>query len=192
MGRAVVLSAAILLFGCNDGAHVGKPPAPEPEDEPSSKPTAGAPADLTYEVPKEWKAEPPAMNLRKAQYRVQDRDGQEAAAEMIVFFFSGRGGTVEANLARARGQVSPEDESPEAKQETFKTGPFEITLLDVHGTYTDQLSGTSTRDSRMLWAFVETAAGQYFFKLVGPRGTVSDWSAEFVTLLKSLKPVADR
>jgi hypothetical protein len=161
----------------------GDPPPPSlprrPED-----PAEGS---LRYEVPGEWVSERPRSNLRKAQYRVPDKDGQEQAAELVVFHFGPDAGSLEQNLERARSQISPDDESGEPDEASFEAGGLRVSTLDAQGTYSDQLSGESRPDSRMLWAYVATPAGPYFFKLVGPRGTVSDWAAEFGSMLRSVR-----
>jgi len=170
----------LALLGCNDGDRVENPPTPTPTPPP---PTTG----LSYDVPKEWKAEKPASNMRKAQFSVPDCDGQEAAAELIVFHFGDGAGSKEDNLARARSQMAPAEDAPEPREETFTSaGGLEVTAVDLTGTYSDQLTGKTLADSRMIWAYVSTPSGPYFFKLVGPRGTVSDWADEFTALLRSI------
>lgn len=156
-------------------------------------PTAGIPAqaresELRYRAPEEWTPEPPRSNLRKAQYRVPDKDGTEAAAELVVFHFGPDAGSLEQNLERARSQISPEEASGAPVEDSFEVeGGLRVTTLDAHGTYSDQLTGSAQPDSRMLWAHVATPAGPYFFKLVGPRGTVSDWTSEFAALVRSVR-----
>lgn len=158
------------------------PPPAEATWEPNHQGT------LQYQVPAEWVAERPRSNLRQAQYRVPDKDGTEAAAELILFHFGPDAGTLEQNLERARSQIAPDPSSGTPVEDTLESaGALRVVTLDAQGSYSDQLTGTVQPDSRMLWAHVTTPAGPYFFKLVGPRGTVSDWTSEFAEVLRSTR-----
>jgi hypothetical protein len=42
--------------------------------------------------------------------------------------------------------------------------------------------------SRMLAAIVDTTAGPYYLKLVGPAATVAHWEAPFDSFLRSMEP----
>ncbi len=135
---------------------------------------------VKFEAPREWTKETPSSPMRKAQYKVPDKEKKAADAQLTLFYFgAGGGGGVEANLKRWAGQMG----GAEAKPEKIE-GKLKVTLVDLKGTYTEKPGATPIEDARMLGAIVETDKGPWFFKLVGPADTVGDWRDEMVKLLK--------
>jgi hypothetical protein len=64
---------------------------------------------------------------------------------------------------------------------------------DLTGSYVAETTpGSGIRvnkpDSRLLAAIVETDAGPYYFKLIGPNPTIEHWEAGFESMLASLSP----
>ena len=112
---------------------------------------------------------------------------------LIVYFFGGQGGSVQANLDRWVGQMEqPDGRSSKAvaTTEALTVGGMKVTVLDVSGKYVAEMTpGSQTRYSkpgfRLKAAVVETAGGPYFVKLTGPAKTVERWNAPFATFLKS-------
>lgn len=138
---------------------------------------------IKFEAPKEWTKETPSSTMRKAQYKVPDKEKKAKDAELTLSFFGKGGGGLEANLKRWSTQMG----GVEAKPETFE-GKCKVTLVDLKGTYTPGFGGDPIENARMLGAVVETADGPWFFKLVGPADTVGDWKDEYVKLLKGATP----
>jgi hypothetical protein len=63
------------------------------------------------EVPSGWTSRAPSSTMRLAEYVLPAT--ADASAEVVVFFFGpAQGGSVDANLARWRGQFSNPDGAP--------------------------------------------------------------------------------
>ena len=58
---------------------------------------------IKFEAPKEWTKEKPASEMRKAQYKVPDKEKKAKDAELILSFFGKGAGGIEANLKRWSG-----------------------------------------------------------------------------------------
>jgi hypothetical protein len=138
---------------------------------------------IQFEAPAAWAKEDPANAMRKAQYRVPDKEKKARDGEMVLFYFGSSAGTIPMNLKRWAGQMGQQD----AKGEVVE-GKCKITLVDLKGTYTERPDKEPLPDARMLAAVVETEAGPWYFKLTGPAETVGDWRDEFVAMLKAAKP----
>ena len=108
--------------------------------------------------------------------------------ELIVYYFGGTGGTVEANLQRWTTQF----QSTAAPVRTTATvNGLQLTNLDVSGTYVAEVRpGATERHNkpgfRMRASVVETPKGPYFIKLTGPAATIDGAGAAFEQFLKSL------
>ena len=138
---------------------------------------------IKFEAPKEWTKETPASNMRKAQYKVPDKEKQAKDAELTLFYFGKNAGGIDANIKRWAGQMG----QTEAKPETIE-GKCKITLVDIKGTYSERPNQPPLENARMLAAVVATDNGPWFFKLVGPADTVGDWREELIKLLKDAAP----
>ena len=74
----------------------------------------------------------------------------------------------------------------------FEAGGLPVTLLEVPGTYVAAVRpGASERldkpGFRLMAAVIETPAGPYFFKLVGPDRTIGRWDETFTAFLRSVR-----
>ena len=112
---------------------------------------------------------------------------------MSIFF--GLGGGVEANMNRWAGQFKGADgKAAEAKKSVRKIeGDITVHLIDVSGNFNAgaaMMGGAPKSDQRMLGAIVETPKGPYFFKLLGPSGTMKAQEAAFESFVSSFKPGA--
>jgi hypothetical protein len=135
---------------------------------------------IQFEAPKEWTKGTPASQMRKAQYKVPDKEKKEKEGELILYYFGKQGaGGVDDNLKRWAGQMGQTEFKPERIE-----GKCKITLIDVKGTYAERPGSDPLANARMIGAIVETDAGPWYFKLVGPADTVGDWREELVKLLK--------
>lgn len=150
---------------------------------------------LGFDAPKEWTAQPSTSSMRVAQYSLARAAGDSEDAELIVYYFGGSGGSVDANLDRWLGQMEqPDGKSSKAaaKTTTMTSNGLTITVLDVAGRYVAETSpGSNTRLNkpgyRMKAAVIETAKGPYFVKLTGPAKTIERWDASFAGFLKSAR-----
>ena len=154
----------------------------------------GQPA-LRYDAPDDWIERPSASPMRVTEFSLPKVPGDAEDAELVVFYFGGSGGGVEANLQRWIGQMEQPDgrSSFEVASTTgFEANGLAVTVLDVPGTYVAAVSpGSATRLSkpsfRLLAAVVETPVGPYFFKLTGPDRTVARWDDPFSAFLRSVR-----
>ncbi len=137
---------------------------------------------LKFEAPKEWAKEEPSNSMRKAQYRVPDKEKKSKDAELLLFYFGANSGTIPMNLKRWAGQMGQTETKPEVLE-----GKCKITLVDLKGVYTEGQGKDPLPEARMLAAVVETDSGPWYFKLVGPADTVGDWREELIALLKAAK-----
>lgn len=168
-----------------------------PQPTPGGGFTPGEAANLTFQAPAGWTPETPTSRMRRAQYRLPRVDGDPEDAEMVVFYFPGQGGSVQQNIDRWVGMFAKADGTSaagDAKTDKETVNGLNVTTVDVEGVYTNQsmgpMSGTSgpKPNYRMLAAIVETAGGPWFFKLTGPKQTVSKWKGSFDDFVKTIKP----
>jgi len=177
------------------------PPGHPPLDgtrSPASPPDRGpttASVALRYTVPATWQREPVRSPLRSDQYRLPRAAGDAEDAELAVF--GGIGGSVEDNVNRWRGQFTTPDGRPIPDEglvrESFEVGSLRVTVVDLAGRYAADamMAGgpaVPRADYRLLAAVVEGAAGPVFFKVVGPAETVAQHRADFLAMLRTLKP----
>jgi hypothetical protein len=152
-------------------------------------------ATLAYVTPSGWQKQPAASGMRVAEFALPRADGDAEDAQLVVYYFGGSGGSIDANLQRWLGQVQQSDgkaSSAVAKRETRSINGMTVTLLDVSGTYVAEMSpGAAARhnkpDFRLRAGVVETPGGPYFLKLTGPAKTVAKWDRAFEEFVRSLK-----
>jgi hypothetical protein len=168
-GMKRLMATAILMGSCSGEA--APPPTP-------AAPMPFASADLiAFEAPQGWAREEPSSGMRKAQFKVPDKEKTARDAELAVFRFAPS--SIDSNVDRWVAQM--EGSSP--KRETLE-GKCKVTLVELSGTYTGDAGGEPLPNARMLAAIVEASDGHWYFKLIGPADTVGDWREEFVALLK--------
>ena len=149
---------------------------------------------LRFDAPLDWIQIDTDSPLRVAQFGLPRAPGDTEDAELVVYYFGGEGGTVEANLERWTNQMLQPDgraSSEVATTTSFEVAGLPVTVLDVPGIYAAEVLAGSRmrfykRDFRMKAAVVDTPAGPYFFKLTGPGRTVTDWEPGFNALLATV------
>ena len=154
-----------------------------------------APATLKYDIPQGWVSAPPSSSMRVAEFTLPRAAGDAADAALVIYYFQGGGGSVQANIDRWIQQMEAPGGRPAkdlAKTSEMQSHGLTITLLDASGTYTAEMSPGSAEhhdnaNYRMRAAVVETSAGPYFIKLTGPQKTVAKWDASFMAFIKSLR-----
>lgn len=170
-----LLMAALALSGCSNDA--ATPPKETPA--PPAKVESAAPDCMSFDAPPSWTREEPTNRLRRAQFRVPDKEKQEKEAEMIVSYLGGRRRPIDEDVELWSGQMG----GAEGKVEKLE-GKCKSTLVDFSGSYASDTGSGAIPNARLLIAVVEAPDGPWYFKLVGPVETVSDWRDEFVALLK--------
>jgi hypothetical protein len=151
---------------------------------------------LKSRTPANWVAEK-ASKLRVAQFRVPKVGNDKADAEVVIFYFEGQGGGVEANVKRWKDMFFPprgKTIDDVATVEKLKVADVPVTYLDVHGTFKYKKapfipdSEAELRpDYRMLAAYFGSKNGPYFLRFVGPAATVAQHKKGFDEWLKNFK-----
>jgi hypothetical protein len=199
------LSFCLLFFcmivfaaGCSSKPQNGKAPETgglKPESAHSEAgPTPEPDAGLKFTPPPGWVSEKPSSSNRQAQYKLPRVQGDPEDAEAVVYYFSGGGGTPQANVDRWIGQFAgPDGKSASGSAKvTHKTvDGIPMTIVDVRGTYASsmgpmQQGGQPKPNIRMLGAIAETESGPWFIKLTGPERTVAKWEPSFEAFVDSL------
>ena len=108
----------------------------------------------------------------------------------------GATGTIQQNLVRWYGQFKQPDGKATkdvAKVTEKKINNQKVTFVDISGTYLEPIGPPIRRqtvprpDYRMLAGIVQTkSSGQYFFKLYGPKKTITSAEKHFKTMLESV------
>jgi hypothetical protein len=159
--------------------------------------TLSAAAGLTFTAPEGWKAGKPGSSMRVAEFTMPRAAGDPEDAQLVVYYFGGQGGSVDANIERWLAQIEQPDGQPTsavAKKESRTVNGLAVTLVDATGTYVAQMTpGAGERHNqphfRLRAAVVQTANGPYFLKLTGPQATVTKWNDAFNRFVASLRYV---
>ena len=151
---------------------------------------------LRSTAPSSWKGRPATSSMRLAEFTVPAVAGDTEDSEVIIYFFGGSGGSVDANIERWVGQFRTESGGPVQPpvRTSSASGQLKITAIDVSGTYVAEVRpGAAQRfnkpNFRMRAAVVETPKGPYFVKFTGPARTVTQAlaSGDFDRFMKSLR-----
>ncbi len=190
-----LLACALMLFwGCPEPPNLNS--SQQNSAPPRQASQASATGDVKFQPPAAWVTEPTTSNMRVAQYRLPRAEGDTEDASLIVYYFGqGQGGSAQANLDRWIGQMEqPGGGSSKdvAKTEKMTVNGLSVTLLDVAGTYTAEMTpGSGSQQnkprSRMRAGVIETPKGAYFVKLVGPEKTIARWDTDFISFVKSFE-----
>lgn len=182
---------ALLVFSVLSTACEGPPPKIISAETPAPQ-SSGS---LKYRAPEGWVVEQPTSNMRSAQFLLPRAEGDQEDASLVVYYFQGGGGSVQANLDRWASQMQQPDGSPskdKSKTSTLKVNGMNVTLMDVSGTYTAEMTpGAADRQNklgyRMRGAVIETPRGPYFIKLTGPEKTIARWDQSFDAFINSFE-----
>lgn len=151
-------------------------------------------ASLTFIAPPEWKPVATSSSMRVAQWALPHVAGDTQDGELVVYYFGGQGGSLEANIERWVGQMQQPDGRPSTtvKRDARTINGLKVTLVDLSGTYVAEMSPGSGQlhnspGFRMRAGYIETPNGPYFIKLVGPAKTIGAFEKQFETFLSSVK-----
>src|SRR5438034_11313181 len=93
---------------------------------------------LTFTTPDGWRQSPPGSSMRIAEFTLPRAAGDADDAQLVVYYFGGSGGSIDANIQRWIGQMQQPDgkaASAAPTRETRKVHGLTVTLVDVSGTY---------------------------------------------------------
>ena len=150
---------------------------------------------LKFDAQPGWVAKTTTSSMRVAEFALPKADGDPEDASLVVYFFGGQGGTVQANLDRWIGQMTQPDGKASkdvAKTATMTSRGMNITMVDLPGTYVAEMTPGATQrfnkpNFRLRAAVVETPAGPYFIKVVGPAKTMARWDASVTAFVRSVR-----
>ena len=134
--------------------------------------------------------------MRVAQYKLPKADGDTEDGSLVLYYFGqGQGGATQANIDRWISQIHQADGSDskdKAKSESLTVNGLKVTMVDVSGTYSAEMSPgsgdfASKPNYRLRAAVIETAKGSYFAKLTGPEKTISHWDQAFRDYINSFQ-----
>lgn len=135
---------------------------------------------ITIPLAQGWTARTPSSSMRAAEVVLPGVEGEDEASMVVFYFGAGGAGTAEANLARWRSQFSmPDgsDPSDHAEIASVDLGGRAMVVMRLDGTYIAETSpGSGERVNKENWslvgAVVETSAGPYYVKIVGPSSAI--------------------
>ena len=156
---------------------------------------ATAPSGLRFTAPKEWTVRAPSSTMRVAEYVLPRAAGDAEDGELVVYFFGGSGGSVDANIERWLGQMQQPDGKASrdvATRASRVVNGLNVTTLDLGGTYVAEVRpGSSERHNKpgfwMRAAVITTGRGPYFVKAVGPAKTMATWKAGLDAFIGSMR-----
>ena len=96
---------------------------------------------LTFARPAEWQQVENISPMRKAQFKIPNKDGK-APGEVVFFHFGeGSGGGTKANVDRWFGQFEEGRDKIEAKSDETIVGKHKVTYVQAQGTYQSGMPG---------------------------------------------------
>jgi hypothetical protein len=152
-------------------------------------------AGLAFTAPQAWRSRPAASAMRVAEFVIPKAAGDPEDAEVIVYFFGGSGGSVDANIDRWIGQMQQPDGSPStanARRNAQTINGLKVATVDVAGTFVAEVRPGATErlnkpGFRLRAAVIETPRGPYYIKMTGPAKTVAAADADFTAFLGSVR-----
>jgi len=151
--------------------------------------------NMSWEPSDGWIAEPVRSNMRKAQYRLPKAESDSEDATVVIYYFEGEGGGVRANIDRWVKQFkAPGSDVVRnvTEKELGEVNGMKQTMIQVDGVYLYKPmpmapKATEKPGFRMLAAVIESDAGPWFAKFVGPTATVEKWQESFKAFLSTFE-----
>jgi hypothetical protein len=153
-----------------------------------------APGRLAYTVPDGWVSRAASSNMRVAEFTLPAASSDTEPGDLVLYYFGGSGGTVEANIQRWIGQIRqpPGAAADAVRRAGREVHGLQVTTVDVSGTYVAEMRPGSAEHHdnpgyRLRAAVIETPRGPYFVKLVGPQATIERWTPAFDAFIDSVR-----
>ena len=136
---------------------------------------------IRFSIPVDWEEKPLSSTMVLGEYSIP---GEAGVGRLTM---STAGGGTAANMDRWRGQFQPVPGNPEPSESRIKAAGKEVTLLEVHGTFSDTFGGGGPKPNWQLLgvAIPIDADHNYFVKLTGPKSTVTAHRDEFIKFVES-------
>ena len=179
---AVVIACLVVTFTSATAAA---------EEDKGERTIAIADGKLKLQAPASWKRKKPQSAIVEHEFAVPASAGDSPDGRVTVM---GAGGSVEANVDRWIGQFTQPDggsTKQRAKTKKIKAAGEEVHMVDISGTFKDQLGpfapAVERPKYRMLSAIITTKkSGNYFVKFYGPERTVAENEKAFVTMIEGM------
>ena len=126
---------------------------------------------FSFALPDGWRSVTPASPMRKAQLEVAR--GTEKAEVTFFHFGADQGGSAADNVARWYAQFPGSEK--DRITENAQAGPVKITFARTEGTFSSGMPGGPTTPMEgyaLCGAILETATGNLFVKMTGPKAVV--------------------
>jgi hypothetical protein len=171
-------------------------PATKQPDAPAAEAPPAKRGELAFTPAADWIVETPVGAMRKAQYKLPRAEGDAVDAELVVFFNGKLGnGPIEVNLKRWASQFEVEGGGVAREKlvsSTRRTDAASVTEASIEGTYVaEKTPGSGERYHEPGWklmgAILESEAGPYYVRLVGPKATVDAHAAAFREFVSSAR-----
>jgi gluconolactonase len=140
--------------------------------------------DIILQTPTHWKQQEPSNRLRLAQFVIPAVEGDKEPAELVISFFGGDGGGVDANLKRWNEQFTGDDKKIKLTEGVSPQGNYYFS--EVSGTYQKPVGPPIAGKKepapgyRSLNVILQVPSkGNYFLRLIGPDKTVKAAAAAF-------------
>ncbi|HEX7295298.1 MAG TPA: hypothetical protein VF251_06060 [Pyrinomonadaceae bacterium] len=162
----------------------------------TSSPAQAANGSVNFTAPDGWVVEKTSSSMRVAQYKLPKQGTDSEDGSLVLYYFGqGQGGATQANIDRWISQMHQPDGSDskdKAKSETLTVNGLKVSMVDVSGTYSAEMSPgsgdfTSKPNYRLRAAVIETPKGSYFAKLTGPEKTIAHWDQAFRDYINSFQ-----
>ncbi len=168
------LALLLCLAGCSNDT------TPTPQPQPQPKAALKRASDcIFFTAPAAWIEEEPSNNMRKAQFKVVDKEKKAGDAWFVISKLALQ--PIEPNIDRWAKQMGLES----GKGVEMK-GNHAFWLVDFTVAYTSD-QGEETPSARMIAAILNSGSASWFFKLIGPTDTVADYKDDFIAMMKSVK-----
>ncbi len=203
VGVTLPLLSVVVFVACKkapEPANTAGPSLIPPASTLSAKAPTAAPVanpgmpvvQVTWVDPPEWKRSEKVSPMRKATYVIPRASSDKEDGELGVFYFGpGQGGGIEANIDRWVKQFT------DVKLEDVKRADRTVNGLVAHtveiesGNFNANSMGRGDAMMKpgygLLGAIVEAPSGAYFFKLTGPKATVTGAKPVFEKLIDGVR-----
>lgn len=189
MKKVTFLMACLVAFACD------KKEEPRTQT-PDKAQMAAHQTGITWQAPDSWQEEKPSNSMRKAQFSIPKIENDPENASVVITHFPGQGtvGGEDANLIRWYGQFKQPDGSPSSDKalisdkqiNNLKVKTVELTGIYLHRPNMMSPNSVEKPDYKMLAAIINSSAGPYFIKFIGPEKTVSKWADSFKQFLQTI------